>query len=487
MANVNMDLVYSMIEYKCVHGGEYKSNGNGQRKTKTLKQGCPFVMKINLSPDAQKLRISRLEECHNHEISKETFRSLPKQRLSLDERQRGSIQEMLALKCNKKLVKQHIVNVMDKDVTLRDIHNMKPKNSNSLEETVNYLKSLGGYVEVLAIEALDSIHGEQKSRAINMVLKQSTEHEKGSIEEYYESCLTPYAWNLVCGEIEAAKNMAFCFEATASPETCGCSFFINTSLPCRHIFFKRSDAGLPLAAGILIPLRFSKEKHMSLYSCNLDRNEEPPTCTITSLPMPKKTKIMNKQEKYKKAMELFGDIANILSDYGTEKFSSTLKKLETFKDMLIKNPDNNNILDQETGVEEEGVAEVELVGESEEVLDVELVSEEGTMEMVGGEEGVLEVEMVGEEEVLDKEMVGEEEQVVEVVMVGEEVVKVDMIGEDKELVDVVMGGNILQEGQEGVSTIDLKNISIKGMALKRRGRPRGADSTVVGLKRRKLD
>ncbi|KAI5733218.1 hypothetical protein M8J76_009090 [Diaphorina citri] len=56
-----------------------------------------------------------------------------------------------------------------------------------------------------------------------MVLKRSTEHKKGSIEEYYESCLTPFAWNLVCGEIEAAKNMEFCFEATASPETCGCN------------------------------------------------------------------------------------------------------------------------------------------------------------------------------------------------------------------------------------------------------------------------
>uniref|UniRef100_A0A8D8WBK8 Uncharacterized protein n=1 Tax=Cacopsylla melanoneura TaxID=428564 RepID=A0A8D8WBK8_9HEMI len=107
---------------------------------------------MNLSADAQRLRITELVETHNHETSEDRFNRLPKQRLSLDESQKASVQEMLALKCNKKLIKQHIVTTMKKNVTLRDIHNMKVKDSNSLEETVAFLKSLGGHVEVVLDE-----------------------------------------------------------------------------------------------------------------------------------------------------------------------------------------------------------------------------------------------------------------------------------------------------------------------------------------------
>lgn len=70
---------------------------------------------------------------------------------------------------------------MDKNVTLRDIHNMQVKNSNSLEETGGYLKFLGGYVEVMAHEGKlegifyqDSRMKEAFSRNPNLLLLDAT-------------------------------------------------------------------------------------------------------------------------------------------------------------------------------------------------------------------------------------------------------------------------------------------------------------------------
>uniref|UniRef100_A0A8D8QF81 Zinc finger SWIM domain-containing protein 3 n=1 Tax=Cacopsylla melanoneura TaxID=428564 RepID=A0A8D8QF81_9HEMI len=621
LANANKDLVYSTIKYRCIHGSNFKSQGNGQRKTQTFKQGCPFSLKISLSADAQKLRISDLVETHNHGMSEEVFKSLPRQRL-LDANEKEAVQEMLALRCNKKLIKQHIVESMGKNVILKDVHNMnKVQEGNDLQKVVDYLESLGGYVEILANEGklegiffqdctmkdafalnpsvvlldatyclnnlymplyilmvvngngqgqvagifllahetkinishmlnifrnmnpksqdikviftdkdfterdalrivfpnaslllcffhtlktfktkvtcakmglsgevrkealhilqqiaysrdeieygknrtlllnlninqlteyyesnwhpiryewvrgfiklettfnitttnhleslnqkikqvvvrnsnlltffkdlmviLKTINHEQKQRAINLAIKKSTQFEKGTLEDFYESKLTPYAWKQVAVEIEAASKLEFCFEASASVDCCGCSFFKNTSLPCRHIFFKRGDAGLELAADTIIPQKYTREYHYDSYTKNsLPSTSVPSPTQIRSLPPPESTRALSKQEKYKKAVAVGNEIANILADYGTENFQCALDALKQFKANLLENNHCST-----------------------------------------------------------------------------------MIGQQAE-------GTVCREDD-----ITLKDISLEGMGLKRKGRPKGADTTVVGLKRRKL-
>uniref|UniRef100_A0A8D8RSP0 Zinc finger SWIM domain-containing protein 3 n=1 Tax=Cacopsylla melanoneura TaxID=428564 RepID=A0A8D8RSP0_9HEMI len=292
---------------------------------------------------------------------------------------------------------------MEKTFSVTTTNHLESLN-NKIKQVVSRNSTLLSFFKDL-MTALDSTHGEQKSRAIDMVLKHSTQNEKGSIEEFYDSHLTPYAWNLVCSEIEAAKNMTFCFESTASHDACGCPFFKNTSLPCRHIFWKRNDAGLTLTADALIPLRFTKKNHVALYTTSQVNHPEPPTCIINSLPPPEKARILNKQDKYKKAMEVCGDIANILSDYGTKHFKSALEELLQFKTMLLENK-NMSQRQNRTDLVAEGA--------------------------------------------------GLEEE------------------------DFVAGGAGLE-----VQEVGLKDISLKGMCLKRRGRPKGADTTVVGLKRKR--
>uniref|UniRef100_A0A8D9AW04 Protein FAR1-RELATED SEQUENCE 6 n=1 Tax=Cacopsylla melanoneura TaxID=428564 RepID=A0A8D9AW04_9HEMI len=145
------ELVYCTITYKCIHGGEFKTTGNGQRKTPSFKQNCPFSLKVNLSRNAQNLVITNIAPDHNHEISETVFKSLPRQR-QLSDDQKAEVKEMLYLRCNKKLVRKHMVESTGKNVLLKDIHNLKVIKDSNLESTIKYLESTGGYVEVVARE-----------------------------------------------------------------------------------------------------------------------------------------------------------------------------------------------------------------------------------------------------------------------------------------------------------------------------------------------
>lgn len=156
------------------------------------------------------------------------------------------------------------------------------------------------------IACLDSIHSEQKQRAINLVLKQSTSYVEGSGEKFYESRLTPYAWKLVEEELKAACKLQFCFEANAEINCCECTFYKNASLPCRHIFFKRRELEIPITCDTLVPERYSREYHFTSYTVPCVPLHS--TSSVISLPAPKKTKILSKQEKYKMAQELCNEI-----------------------------------------------------------------------------------------------------------------------------------------------------------------------------------
>ena len=82
------NLVYSEIDYACVHGGrEYKSHSKGIRKSQrlvgilcardlsvfrhsTFLKDCPFSIKIRASQDGKKLCVKEVSSDHTHELSK---------------------------------------------------------------------------------------------------------------------------------------------------------------------------------------------------------------------------------------------------------------------------------------------------------------------------------------------------------------------------------------------------------------------------------
>ncbi|KAI5698947.1 hypothetical protein M8J76_014534 [Diaphorina citri] len=646
LKSAKKDLIYTRISYKCVHGGTFKSKGKGKRKTPSLVQNCPFSMKVTMTKNGQNLEVTQYTNSHNHEVSKTRFDELAKQR-KMETKDQESAKEMLALRCNKKLLKQHLCEETGKKVTLKDIHNLQSTKQNNLEETVKYLQSRnGGYVEVVALdgklegiffqdkimrdaflqnpevvlmdatyclnslgmplyilmvvnangqgqvaavfllahetsaligkmlsifkeknpdssrietmftdkdfseraaiihifpsvnllfcffhtlrafkrriskedmnlskddrtsalaiierlaysqneadyeknyeellktefkelicyyntfwhskryewvrgfmksmktynitttnhlESLNqkikqvvirnssllpffedllkcfmSIHLEQKSKAINMMMKKLQTYAKGSDEEFFSSYLTPYAWRLVEKENKRSKEMLFCVRPGATMDSCDCSFKTNTTLPCSHMFYKRREMGLPIADVNIIPQRYTKETHYRNY-CEISTTHqaenmegvetletvEPTASTaVTNLESVVHQRPLGKHEKFRKAMDLCKDICNIMSNQGTIDFNDTFNELMLFRSNILHN--NNSIPMSLTDHEEEHLG-------------------------------------------LEQSPPG-------------------------------------LEPSPKQGSIMLKDISIEGMKLKRKGRPKGTDTTVIGLKRKK--
>ena len=81
---------------------------------------------------------------HNHEVSKELYQSLPRQR-SLPSELLEEVKSAIKLKANNKLLRQKIEQETGKMVTLKDLSNIKYKsklslNKNDIESIVEFLQ-----------------------------------------------------------------------------------------------------------------------------------------------------------------------------------------------------------------------------------------------------------------------------------------------------------------------------------------------------------
>uniref|UniRef100_A0A8D8YXM5 Zinc finger SWIM domain-containing protein 3 n=1 Tax=Cacopsylla melanoneura TaxID=428564 RepID=A0A8D8YXM5_9HEMI len=207
-----------------------------------------------------------------------------------------------------------------------------------IKQVVERNSSLQSFFEDL-LTCLSSIHTEQKHKAINLIVKTSHDYEKGSIEDFYSTQLTPYAWKLVAEELKQSRIMLFCMESNSCTISCECVLFKNTNLPCRHIFFKRIEMGSPITAKELIPTKYTREELFKNYcgdnTVHPMDDAESQFATVSSLPSHERT--LSKQEKYKTAMLHCQDIANVLSDYGTKEFKKAISNLESTKIDLLNN------------------------------------------------------------------------------------------------------------------------------------------------------
>ena len=69
------ELVYYSLTYLCIHGGrKFKSQGAGVRPNhQTFKQGCCAKMIVRIDETLKNLKITSLNESHNHEMSEQAF------------------------------------------------------------------------------------------------------------------------------------------------------------------------------------------------------------------------------------------------------------------------------------------------------------------------------------------------------------------------------------------------------------------------------
>nr|CAI5833087.1 unnamed protein product [Callosobruchus analis] len=139
--NANRDLIYYLLTYACYKGGQnFKSRGEGKRKCSTFRDDCPMRLTFRLSPDGQKLILTKVENTHNHDLDKTMFSLLPKQRrLNTDEKK--EILRLKTLKCSKALVKDYMQSKTGKKLSLSDISNVRSTSTKSdLAEVVDFLE-----------------------------------------------------------------------------------------------------------------------------------------------------------------------------------------------------------------------------------------------------------------------------------------------------------------------------------------------------------
>jgi zinc finger SWIM domain-containing protein 3 len=157
VANANVSLKYYSVKLCCKFGGKsVKQREDRQRDTKSFKRGCPFEVYLALSSDGATLDVLKISETHNHPLSEDVYRHLPRQR-----RLTGSLKEeaknAVRLKANSKLLQQEIQGSTGLPVTLKDIANLKMEtnasiNSNELDVVVNYLNTKDEAVVEIAID-----------------------------------------------------------------------------------------------------------------------------------------------------------------------------------------------------------------------------------------------------------------------------------------------------------------------------------------------
>ena len=118
-----------------------------KKETNRFHQNCPIEIYLAASEDGNALEVLRINLEHNHEISKDLYESLPRQRL-LPGHVLEEVKSAIKLKANNKLLQQKIEQDTGKKVTLKDISNIKyrtrlPLNKNDLDSVVEFLKKEG--------------------------------------------------------------------------------------------------------------------------------------------------------------------------------------------------------------------------------------------------------------------------------------------------------------------------------------------------------
>ena len=149
------------MKLSCKFGGwSIQQIDNRKRNTKSFRQGCPFEIYITLSPDGTSVIVSSINQEHNHQLSKEIYSHLPRQR-NLTGELKEEVIDAIRLKANSKLIQQKIETTTGRPVTLKDIANLKNATkrelkSNDLKSVIAFLKSKENSIVELVIDSDDN-------------------------------------------------------------------------------------------------------------------------------------------------------------------------------------------------------------------------------------------------------------------------------------------------------------------------------------------
>ena len=192
--SINSELEYYSLLFACKFAGKPRKKPNRQKETKRFRQSCPFQIYLSASEDGNALEVTRMNLSHNHEVSKELYQSLPRQR-SLPFELLEEIKSAIKLKANKKLMRQKIEQETGKMVTLKNLSKIKYKsklslNKNDIESIVKFLQS------ILLVYLLLVIDENGFSEIVGLFLVE--EESKEVIESVVNKAWSPEAELLIC-------------------------------------------------------------------------------------------------------------------------------------------------------------------------------------------------------------------------------------------------------------------------------------------------
>ena len=151
VANINPLLHCCSILLPCKFSGKprkkKRKKTDRKKETKIFAKIVLFEIYLAASEDGNALKVLGINLEHNHEISKDLYESLPRQRL-LPVHVLEEVKSAIKLKANNKLLQQKIEEDTGKKVTLKDISNIKyrtrlPLIKNDLDSVVEFLKKEG--------------------------------------------------------------------------------------------------------------------------------------------------------------------------------------------------------------------------------------------------------------------------------------------------------------------------------------------------------
>ena len=218
------------------------------------------------------------------------------------------------------------------------------------ESTNNRLESLNGKIKSVCtrfaslytffqdfFSVLRVLRGERThASVIARVSKLSTEVAIISgDDELYRSLTTAYAYSLIVGQIARRSNVKL--PANGAPvissegqllvtdSTCNCRFRVTHRLPCRHIFARRLMNELSSYDASLVDARWVADRLPVAYLGDS-------SVGISPLPSSPAPRVLTGHQKYRQAMLLATDLANLASEVGMRQFTSRLEILKRLRD-----------------------------------------------------------------------------------------------------------------------------------------------------------
>ncbi|CAH1099386.1 unnamed protein product [Psylliodes chrysocephalus] len=331
--------------------------------------------------------------------------------------------------------------------------------------TTNHLESLNQKIKQVVLKnsslvsfykdlliLFDSMQDENRIKAYNMANKVPVHHyPKPSVEDSYINFLTPYATSFVLRNIEKAKKMTKINEdINFTIHDCSCSFRINMKLPCKHIFYARFVNNEQLFDENLVNVKFTRRYYIENQIRSTQQSSFSETTNTSEIEIHQivtsQKHILSGHEKYKKTMKVGEEIASFLSEYGTNDFNDVFEQFKLFR-TYVQN--------------RKKILVIENVSDT----DMNESSREATESSVAQSSKILDTGN----------------------FVASYKMDVDSIGLDK---GIYVEHNYCKESCQNLEEkeeplMELKNINVNALKMKRIGRPKGADTTVIGMKRKR--